>query len=114
MRPDLLYLQDILVAADAVSRFLKGVERQDFTSDELRQSAVLQKLTVMGEAAARLSSEFRDAYPEIEWKLIVGLRNVVVHAYFSVDWASIWQTAIDDLPGLVQKLGPILTELQED
>ena len=80
MRPEALYLTDIVEAADAVERFIEGVQREDFFGDELRQSAVLQKLIVIGEAAARLPVEFRERHPEIEWTDIVGFRNIAVHA----------------------------------
>jgi uncharacterized protein with HEPN domain len=108
MRPDDLYLRDMLAAAAAIDRFLKGVEPRRFLDDELLQSAVLQKLTVIGEAAARVSPELRMAHPEIEWQLAASLRNIVVHAYFSVDWSIIWQTALKDVPALASKVAPIL------
>ena len=94
MRPESLYLTDIVEAADAIRRFVEGVGREQFFLDELRQSAVLQKLIVIGEAAARLPMEFRRRHPEIEWVDIVGFRNIAVHDYFSVDWSIVWTTAI--------------------
>jgi uncharacterized protein with HEPN domain len=63
MRSEELYLTDIVDAADAIARFVRGVEREDFCHDELAQSAVLQKLIVIGEAAARLPCEFTDRRP---------------------------------------------------
>lgn len=84
MRREVLYLCDTVEAADATSRFLEGAHRNDFLSDELRQSAILQKLIVIGEAAAHLAPAFRDAHPEIEWRDVIGFRNLAVHAYFAV------------------------------
>ena len=108
MRPEVLYLTDIVEAADAIARFLDDVEQDRFLDDELRQSAVLQKLTVIGEAAARLPSEFRDRHPDVAWPQAMGLRNVAVHAYFSVDWATIWVTATQDVPALRSQVAAIL------
>ena len=71
MRREELYLADIVEAADAIERFIKGVRREDFAGDELRRSALLQKLIVIGEAAARLSREFQARHPAIEWADIV-------------------------------------------
>jgi uncharacterized protein with HEPN domain len=84
------------------------VDEQRFVADELLQSAVLQKLTVIGAAAARVSPEVKAAHPGIEWRLAAGLRNIVVHAYFSVDWATIWQTAISDVPSLSRRVSLLL------
>lgn len=85
MRREELYLTDIVEAAEAIASFLAGVLREDFIEDELRRSAVLHKLMIIGEAAARLPKDFRDRHPEIEWSDIVGFRNIVVHTYFNVN-----------------------------
>jgi uncharacterized protein with HEPN domain len=87
MRRDELYLSDIVEAADSIASFLSGRGRDSFLQDDLLRSAVLHKLTFMGEAAARVSADLRDRHPEIEWPDIVGFRNIAVHAYFVVDWS---------------------------
>lgn len=100
MRSDRLYLADILDAIKAIERFTSGIDEERFVADELIQSAVLQKLSVIGEAAARLSEATRAQKPEVSWKEIIGFRNVAVHAYFSVDWRIVFVTVNDDLPPL--------------
>jgi len=108
MRTEALYVDDILDAADAIARFLNNVEKEDFLGDELRQSAVPQKLIVIGEAASRLSLEFRTQHAEIEWPDIVGLRNIAVHQYFGVSWETVWYTAMQDVPILRERIAAIL------
>ncbi len=76
MRREALYLADIVEAADAVRRFVEDVEREDFFNDEMRQSAVLQKLIVIGEAAARLPTAFREQHSEVEWAEKVNKRLI--------------------------------------
>lgn len=110
MRLEKLYLLDIIEAADAIQRFCEPVDESEFLSDELRQSAVLQKLIVIGEAAAHLSGEFRQKYHAIEWEDIVGFRNIVVHQYFAVLWQIVWNTALHDVPDLRLKITQILEE----
>ncbi len=101
MRPDYLYLHDIVDACDAVTRFLADYDAQSyFLVDDLRQSAVLQKFIVIGEAASRISKDARDGATDIPWSDIIGFRNIAVHAYFSVDWAIVWVTATRDIPQL--------------
>jgi len=108
MRPEKLYLVDIQEAADAVQRFIKPVREAEFLRDELRQSGVLQKLIVIGEAAARLPKAFRDQHPEIEWPDIIGFRNIAVHEYFAIMWEIVWETAISDVPKLRDQILTIL------
>ena len=114
MRREALYLTDIVEAADAIQRFIEGIEREDFFVDELRQSAVLQKLIVIGEAAARLPVEFRERHSEVEWADIVGFRNIAVHEYFAVDWLIVWVAATQDAPDLRRKVDRILAEERAD
>ena len=110
MRPEQLYLTDIVQAAEAVGRFVSGITYDDLVRDELRQSAILQKLIVIGEAAARLSPEFQVRHPAIEWVDIIGFRNIAVHEYFAVNWSIVWVTAIEDVPFLRDQVARILAE----
>ena len=114
MRREELYLTDMAEAADAIQRFMEGIRREDFLHDELRQSAVLQKLIVIGEAAARLPTEFTRRHPEVEWADIVAFRNIAVHAYFSVDWSIVWVAAIQDAPSLRDQVAAILAREYPD
>ncbi|MDW8326367.1 MAG: DUF86 domain-containing protein [Anaerolineales bacterium] len=115
MRTEALYLDDILDAADAIARFLRDIEKETFLSDDLYQSAVLQKLTVIGEAASRLSEDFRNRHSEIRWRGIIGLRNVAVHRYFGINWDNIWHTATQEVPLLREQIAAILAaEFSDD
>lgn len=98
MRSEHLFLADILDAIEAIERFTLCIDENRFLADDLVQSAVLQKLSMIGEAAARLSDETRAHLPEIPWKQIIGFRNIAVHSYFSVDWRIVFVTVTDDLP----------------
>lgn len=110
MRREELFLTDIIEAADAIQQFIAGVQLDDFLRDTLRQSAVLQKLIVIGEAAAQISTALRDRYPDIEWRKIVGFRNIVVHKYFAIDLPIVWVAATQDVPDLRRKVAWILTQ----
>jgi uncharacterized protein with HEPN domain len=84
MRRERLFLRDIVEAADAIQQFVAGQSRQSFTTSDLRRSAVVQKLTVIGEAAARLPDELKRRHTTIPWMKISAFRNILVHAYFGV------------------------------
>ncbi|MEA3309247.1 MAG: DUF86 domain-containing protein [Chloroflexota bacterium] len=110
MRPEILYLTDMVEAADAIGRFLTQARREEFYGDEVLQSAILQKLIVIGEASARLSAAFRDQYPEVPWADIVGFRNIAVHEYFAVSWPIVWVTATQDVPALREQIATLLDD----
>ena len=110
MRPEKLYLLDIISAAQAIQRFCEPVDMSAFLTDELRQSAVLQKLIVIGEAATRLPVDFKVHNAEIEWEDIIGFRNIAVHEYFAVLWEIVWNTAIQDVPVLLSYVTRILED----
>ncbi len=114
MRPERLYLTDIVEAADAIDRFLAGIGEPMLMQDELRQSAVLQKLIVIGEAVSRLPLEFRKQYPEIPWPDIVAFRNIAVHEYFAVDWRIVWVTATQEVPELRRQIASLLEKLSDE
>ncbi len=91
-----------------IQGFLEGMDASAFLASELHKAAVLQKLTVIGEAVARLSHAFREAHPRIEWRDIIAFRNIAVHAYFAVQWDIVWATAADEVPGLRRQVLEIL------
>jgi uncharacterized protein with HEPN domain len=110
MRSDQLYLADMLDAIEAIERFTTNMDEAAFLASELVQSAVLQKLSIIGEAAGRLDETTRAQAPEVPWKEIIGFRNIAVHAYFSVDWRVVFVTVTDDLPLLKQSVAAQLAQ----
>ena len=114
MRSERLYLTDIVDAAEAIADFIADLDEAGFYGDLKTQSAVLQKLITIGEAAARLSAQFRVQYPQIEWRDIVAFRNILVHAYFSIKLDIVWTTATEDVPELQRMVAEILSTMTED
>ena len=114
MRPEILFPTDIVEAGDAIARFLEDVERRDFLDDELRQSAVMHKLIIIGEAAGRLSGEFVIRHSRVEWRDIISFRNFAVHDYFGVNWDTVWATATQDVPSLRSYVAEILRQIEAD
>ncbi len=101
-------LLDIAGAAELILRFIGNMEEADFQQDEKTQSAVLHQILIIGEATKRVSSEFREQHPDIPWKLMAGMRDVVIHAYDSVDLSQVWKTATVEVPDLLGSIQPLL------
>jgi len=115
MRPeqrDAAYLWDMLDAARAVIRFTAGLSMEEFLAEEeeVVRLAVERELEIMGEAARRLSAQFREAHSEVPWKDIVGLRNVISHQYDKVDYKEVFRIASERMPRLVETLESLTPE----
>jgi uncharacterized protein with HEPN domain len=108
MRRDDLYLNDIIEAADHIAAFLGESDFEAFLKSELIRSAVVQKLAIIGEAAARISDELTGCYRQIRWPQIVAFRNILIHAYFGIDWNQVWKAARVDCPALRGQVAGIL------
>ena len=111
MRPERLYLQDILDAMDEAGLFLQGTDSAGFLMDKMLQSAVLLKLIMIGEAAARLPAALKDTHPQVPWKRMAAFRNFAVHEYFAVDWRVVWDTATLNIPPLRGQIASILASI---
>jgi uncharacterized protein with HEPN domain len=111
MRPeerDPAHLWDMIVAARAVVDFTKNLTLEEFVAAgrdrEITRLAVERELEILGEAARRVSSRFRDGHPEIPWKEMVGLRNVISHEYDKVNYAEIYRIVCERIPELITVL----------
>src|ERR1035441_5636165 len=93
MRREELYLRDIVEAAEHIADFITGLDSSSFHESELIRSAVVQKLAIIGEAAAHVPDEVKDRFREIPWRRIVAFRNILIHAYFGIDWTEVWLAA---------------------
>jgi uncharacterized protein with HEPN domain len=104
MSKDNAYLEDILEAAKAIQRFTADVSLEAFKLNEEKYEAVNRKFEIIGEAARRLSPEAKESFPEIPWKLLTAMRNILIHDYDDVDLDVVWDTVQRDVPPLILHL----------
>jgi uncharacterized protein with HEPN domain len=105
---DPAYLWDMLDAALAIREFTGGTSFREYTDNKMMRSAVERQLEILGEAARRVSDAFKQRHPEIAWRQIVGLRNVLAHEYGDIRQERIWQIVSRDLPALIEQLKPLV------
>jgi uncharacterized protein with HEPN domain len=108
MRRDGQRLNDILEALDWIAKAVAHRTETEFLADETLCYAIAQRLTVIGEAVARLTPQITARYDSVPWPDIVGLRNILVHEYFGIYWPFVWQTATDHAPTLRGQIAEIL------
>lgn len=85
-----LYLQDIVESCAKILRYVEGLTEEEFFINELIYDAVMRNLQIIGEATKNIPSQLRQKYPEVDWRKIAGLRDIITHAYFQVDDDVIW------------------------
>jgi len=113
MRPeerDAAYLWDMLESARTVSSFMAGVSAEAYARDRKLQLAVERAIEIIGEAARRLSTAFKEAHPEIPWRAIIAQRNVIAHEYGDIKQERLWAVATRRVSELLEQLVPLVQE----
>ena len=101
MKDNLFFLNHILNAITNIENFIKNVKNFDeFNSNNMVFSAVAHEMEVIGEASNNITNDFRLKNPNIPWKKMVSMRNILIHEYFGVDRKVVWDTIREDLPVL--------------
>ncbi len=97
-RSDILYIEDILNSLNAIEEFVSGLDFRAFLNDRKTSSATIRELEVIGEAVGKVSVELKTEYPEINWRDMKDLRNLLIHEYFGIDLEIIWNIIANDIP----------------
>jgi len=108
MKDDTLYLIHIGECIGRIGSYTQGMTKEAFLAAEMVQDAVIRNLQTMAESTQRLSARAKESQPEIDWRKIVGFRNVLVHDYLGVDLEKIWSIICNDLPVLEDAIGEML------
>ncbi len=110
MNPDdRVRLRHIADALKAAMRFAEGRSREDLDKDQMLAFALLHAIQIVGEAASKITAEFREQHPQIPWVLITGMRHRLVHAYFDINHDILWTTATESVPKLLGQVDGLLS-----
>ena len=110
MNRDNAALLDIYNAAQRILLFADGLTKANLANNQEKQSAILYQVIVVGEATKRLSIDFRNTHPDIPWKDIAGMRDILAHQYDQVNLETLWDVIQNDIPELIELIAPLLTE----
>ena len=108
------YLKDILEAVYKIERYTENIGFEEFVSNELVQDGVVRNLEIIGEAAKNIPEDIKREYPDVEWRKIAGLRDILIHAYFGIDVEIVWDIVKNKVPKLKEKIEEILSKLDTD
>jgi uncharacterized protein with HEPN domain len=108
---DALYLRHILDAIHKIELYAQG-GHDEFVAESLRHDAVIRQLEIVGEAAKRLSPQVLSRSPEVPWRQVAGMRDVLIHDYMGVDLERVWNVVQQDLPSMRRAVEELLKSLE--
>jgi len=97
-------LQHILESIDYALEFTNGVDFEEFLKDKMLQFAVVKNIEIIGEASYKITKDFKEEHPEVEWQVITDLRHVLVHGYYQIRLEIIWDIILKELHPLREKI----------
>jgi uncharacterized protein with HEPN domain len=109
-----VFLEDILESIEKIEEYTANIDEDDFYENSVIQDAVLRRLEIIGEAVKNIPDDFREKHPDIPWKQIAGMRDVLIHAYFGVNLRRVWKVIEEDIQDLKLKILKILEDLEAD
>jgi len=107
-----VYLEDILDSIKKIESYTSQLSYNDFTMNTLVVDAVVRNLEIIGEAVKKIPPEVKKKYPEVEWKKIAGLRDILIHEYSGVNLYIVWDVVSNKLPQLKSSIQKIYTALK--
>ena len=110
LKDDGIRLKHMLDAAKEAIAISKGKSRWDFRKERLLNLSLVRLVEIVGEAAHKITPEFRDKHPQIPWMLIIGMRNRLIHGYDDIDFDILYKTVTEELPQLSSQLEKIVSK----
>lgn len=106
-----VFLEDILNAAIKIEKYTKGLSYNNFLDSDLVSDAVIKNILVIGEATKNIPEDIRKSYPQVEWRKMAGMRDMMIHGYFSINYRIIWDVVQNKIPILKEQVKQLLKDM---
>lgn len=104
----IVFIKHIVESIEIIEEYCSDLSRHDFKQNRQVQDAVIRRLEIIGEAGKNIPVSFRDKYPTVPWRKMIGTRDKLTHQYFGVDLNLAFDIVTDDLPSLKEQLHAVL------
>jgi hypothetical protein len=104
----LLFLSDIIEAIEKIDKYTEDMTYEKFLQDDKTKDAVLRNLEIIGEAVKNIPDEIKRKYNFVNWRAASGMRNKLIHEYFGVNFAIVWETIKHDLPSFKEDVQKVI------
>ena len=106
------YLKDIIEAINRIETYTKNLDFDEFSDKSIYQDAIVRNLEIIDEAVKNIPNDLRKKYPNVEWRKIAGLRDILAHSYFGIDIEIVWDVVQNKIPELKEQINLILSKKQ--
>jgi uncharacterized protein with HEPN domain len=109
-RPDVLLLFDILESIDKIEKYTREITFEQLMQDERTKDAILRNIQIIGEASKHIPEQLLTTHPDIDWSGVAGMRDIITHRYFRVDWNLLWTSIQEELPVLKAQITSLVRD----
>ncbi|MBU2634473.1 MAG: DUF86 domain-containing protein [Nanoarchaeota archaeon] len=108
-----VYLDDIIESIKRIEEYTKNVSYEDFIKNKLLIDGTVRNLEIIGEAVKRISIDIKKKYPDVEWKKIAGLRDILIHEYSGINLKIVWDVIVNNLPKLKRNIKKMMKDISK-